>query len=107
MVSEAPSRRHVVVLGEELSQVDNGSTGANLRLEAIDESSHVLNELTLAFTESQLLILDIINLVLICLDKFLVSLREYCKRCLFLCLGLATIAIHLRLDKAVLNLLKL
>ena len=52
VVSEAPSRRHVVVLGEELSQVDNGSTGANLRLEAIDESSHVLNELTLAFTES-------------------------------------------------------
>ena len=107
MVRQAPRRCHIVVLCEELSKANNSAAGSHLRLETIDKSAHGLDKLAFALPEGHLLIFDVIYLVLVLLDKFLVTLREYRKSCLLLALGLPSIAIHLRLDKAILNLFKL
>ena len=107
VVRQAPRWRHMVVLRKELSKADNRATGPHLRLESIDQRAHGLDQLAFALPEGHLLILDVVNLILILLDKFLVPLREDSQCSLLLALGLSGIAIHLGLDEAILNLLKL
>jgi len=99
--------RQGVVLREELLDVDDGASGADLLLEAVYEASHRLDQLALALSERRLLVLDVIDLVLILLDKFLVPIREDSQRTVFLRFLCLILAVYLRLLKTIFNLFEL
>jgi len=108
VIRQAPRRRHIVMLGEELSQTHDRATRADLRFEAIDQAAHRLNEFAFALSESHLLVLDVIDLVLVRLDKFMVTLREDGERALpFIAIRLLVLSVDLWLDEAVFHVFEL
>lgn len=90
-----------------MPQVDDGARLAHLLLEVIDQTPHRLNQLAFALAKGLLLVLDIINLALVLLNKFLVPVHEDSEGTLLLLITIFVFTVDLRLLKAILDLFKL
>lgn len=105
VVSDAPRRRQVVVLGEKGAKAHNRTARAHLRLEASYEAPYRLDQLAFSLTERHLLIFNVIYFVLVLLEELCVSFIKNRKCTLRLIVFI--IAIYLRPDKATLDVLDL
>ena len=80
---------------------------ANLLLEIINEWSYRFNQLALTHPKCGLLVFNVINLVLILFDKFLISFLEDGKGTRLPIINIFLVSVNLGFHKAILHLLKL
>ena len=92
------------MLREEGSQAGDRSSTYRL-LEVGDEGPDRFNQLLLALSEDQLLVLNVVNLALVLLDKLMVTFHEDGECALPFLLNLFIIAVYLRLLEALFDLL--
>ena len=109
LIIQAPNLGQMILLGEETSQADHGSTLAYLGLEVVDQRPHLVDELPFAFSKGHLLVLDVVDLALVLLNELQVALPEDGEGAKFFVVvfGLIVFTINLRWHESFLNILQL
>ena len=80
---------------------------SNLLLEIINKRSYRFDQLTLTHPKCGLLVFNVVNLVLILFDKFLISFLEDGKGTRLPIISIFLVSVNLGFHKAILHLLKL